>query len=72
MGNPMYFSSKDLYPGMYVVPTVTERTIPDPEERAAYAENTSGQAGIEAAGKAIHIWGVIGGIILFLVVASIW
>lgn len=70
--DPMYFSARDVYPGMYSAPTIAEQTIPDPEEKAAYAENNPDNPGVEAAAKAVHIWAVIGGILLFLVVASVW
>lgn len=70
--NELYFSMTDLYPGLYLVPTVTEISIPDPAERAAYAESNPDNAGVDASAKKIPMMALLAGIALFLVVGSLW
>lgn len=65
------FTVRDLYPNWGVVASTTEATIPELTERQAYAEGAT-SPGPEAQAKAPSIWLALGGLLVFIVLASIW
>jgi hypothetical protein len=53
------------------VASTVEATIPELTERQAYAEGAT-SPGPEAQAKAPSIWLALGGLVVFIVLASIW